>query len=523
MVSMVYPSLLQVLICLSSIYCIYRVRWELTTGNARRRLRKANGCAPIPRWPTPFGTFGVGFLIESAKILKERKLLEWEQKRFATIGANTFRMDILHERVVMTLEPENLKAIMSTNFTSWSIGRARKKILIPFLGEGIFTTDGAAWEHSRNMLRPTFARSQIGDLALLEKHVDHLVQAIPRDGSMVDLQPLFFRFTLDTASEFLFGKSVESLAPGIENASSSRFEKAWDYCMLALSGEGNLGFWFAILPFWMDRQLQQSINYINEWVDSLVEKGLNEFAAQNSDKALSSSSSSSTRYVVLHELAAQTTNKVKIRSELLNTLLAGRDTTASLLSNIWFTLSQRPDIYTRVREEVDALDSDNLSFETLKDMKYLRAVMNESLRLYPLVPSNVRQALEDTVLPMGGGKDGLSPSFIAKGQFVGWNVYAMHRRTDQYGGDAHLFRPERWLDDGEKKGLRVGWNYLPFNGGPRICIGQQLALTEASYVTVRLMQEFSALESRDPEPWREKMTLTCIGFGGCKVVLTPRL
>ena len=210
-----------------------------------------------------------------------------------------------------------------------------------------------------------------------------------------------------------------------------------------------------------------------DWIDDLVEKGLKELATQKGDEASPSSSSPPSRYVVLHELAAQTTNKVKIRSELLNILLAGRDTTASLLSNIWFTLSQRPDLYARVREEVDAQDSDNLSFETLKDMKYLRALMNESLRMYPLVPSNAREAVEDTVLPFGGGQDGLSPCLITKGQFVMWSVYAMHRRTDLYGEDAHLFRPERWLDDGDTKGLRVSWNYLPFNGGPRVCIGRK--------------------------------------------------
>ncbi|MCJ1316155.1 hypothetical protein MMC15_001475 [Xylographa vitiligo] len=523
MLSIVYPSLLQLLICLSTIYCVYRVRWELTTGEARRRLRKAKGCQPIPLWPVPFGTFGVGFIIESYQCLKARTLLETEQKRFATVGVNTFRMQILRESVVMTLEPDNLKTILSLDFKSWSIGPARKRSLTLFLGEGIFTTEGAAWERSRNMLRPAFVRSQIGDLAGLETHVAHLVQAIPRDGSTVDLQPLFFRFTLDTASEFLFGESVNSLAPEIETASRSGFEKSWDYCMDALGGEGQLGLGLVFLPYWMDGQLQRSIKYINNWIDGLVEKGLNEIAAQNDDKNPSSSSSSSSRYVLLHELAAQTTDKVKIRSELLNTLLAGRDTTASLLSNIWFTLSQRPDIYARLREEVDTQDRDSISFETLKEMKYLRAVMNESLRLYPLVPSNAREALEDTVLPFGGGKDGLSPCFIAKGQFVMWSLYAMHRRTDFYGEDAHLFRPERWLDDGETKGLRVGWNYLPFNGGPRVCIGQQLALTEAAYVTVRLMQEFSALESRDLEPWREKMNLTCTGYGGCKVVLTPRI
>ena len=109
----------------------------------------------------------------------------------------------------------------------------------------------------------------------------------------------------------------------------------------------------------------------------------------------------------------------------------------------------------------------------------------------------------------------------------------MHRREDLYGKDAHLYKPERW------ETLRPGWEYLPFNGkspicalsgfeidllmcdagGPRICLGQQYALTEASYVTVRLVQEFERLESRDSGPWREGLTLTCCSLNGTKVGL----
>lgn len=183
-------------------------------------------------------------------------------------------------------------------------------------------------------------------------------------------------------------------------------------------------------------------------------------------------SSVAARYVFLHELASQTSDKVKIRDELLNILLAGRDTTAALLSNVWFELSKRPAILARLREDVDALDGEIPSIEQLKNMKYLRAVLNESLRLYPIVPHNNRQALEDTFLPLGGGKDGASPVFVPKGQIVEWSLYDMHRRRDLYGEDAHLFKPERWLDQKDRKGLRVGWEFLPFNGGPRICIGR---------------------------------------------------
>lgn len=214
------------------------------------------------------------------------------------------------------------------------------------------------------------------------------------------------------------------------------------------------------------------ITYLNlgvlEFVDTLIEKSLPMHASYESGKV----SSMAARYVFLYELISQTSDKVKIRDELLNVLLAGRDTTASFLSNIWFMLSKRPEILARLREEVDVLDGEIPSLEQLKNMKYLRALLNESLRLYPIVPHNSRKALEDTFLPLGGGKDGASPVFVPKGQFVAWSLYAMHRRKDLYGEDADLFKPERWLDQKDRKGLRVGWEFLPFNGGQRICIGR---------------------------------------------------
>jgi hypothetical protein len=117
----------------------------------------------------------------------------------------------------------------------------------------------------------------------------------------------------------------------------------------------------------------------------------------------------------------------------------------------------------------------------LRNMKYLQSVLKESrspnsfvvdgmslkyaaLRLYPAVPVNTRTTLRTTVLPTG-----------PKGTSVAYSVYTMHRRPDLYGMDAELFRPERWDEDMplNQNETNAKWGYLPFNGGPRICLGSE--------------------------------------------------
>ena len=141
-----------------------------------------------------------------------------------------------------------------------------------------------------------------------------------------------------------------------------------------------------------------------------------------------------------------------------------------------------------MREEIIERYADGateISFETLKQCEYLKAVINETLRLYPSVPRNGRFANKNTTLPRGGGPDGMSPILIKQGQAVMYSIYSTQRDPKYYGKDADVFRPERWFEPETRK---LGWAFLPFNGGPRICLGQQFALTEASYVLVRLAQ-----------------------------------
>ena len=133
------------------------------------------------------------------------------------------------------------------------------------------------------------------------------------------------------------------------------------------------------------------------------------------------------------------------------------------------------------------------------------------------MPVNSRAAKVATTLPKGGGDDGEAPVLLRKGEAIGYSVYAMHRRKDIYGADAHDFRPERWENNALKD---IGWGYLPFNGGPRICLGQDFALLEATYTVARLVQVFDCITLPEAEVKKsiaigeERQTLTLVVSSG---------
>lgn len=226
-------------------------------------------------------------------------------------------------------------------------------------------------------------------------------------------------------------------------------------------------------------------------------------------------------------MAKVTTDVNVLRDQALNLLIAGRDTVASLLSWMFYSLALHPEVFEKLRREIlqeFGTDTDKITFGTLKRCKYLQYCINETLRLYPTVPCNVRTATKDTTLPRGGGPDESSPIFIPKGANVMYHVYTLHRNPDFWGADADVFRPERWSEPNAGRLVNHQWTYLPFNGGPRICLGQQYALTEASYVAARFLQTFKQII---PAPQlqdgtsRQDIQLTLTIKGGVPLIMIP--
>jgi len=182
----------------------------------------------------------------------------------------------------------------------------------------------------------------------------------------------------------------------------------------------------------------------------------------------------------------------------MNILLAARDTTSALLTFLLYFLALHPDVTQRLRAEImEKVPFGAPTYEDIRGLKYLRACLNETLRLFPPVPMNERASVLPSVLP---AKPGQKPIYMPGNISIVYSDLLMQRRTDLWGEDANEFVPDRWIDPIRVNRLTVDpFKFIPFNAGPRICLGQNFAYNEASFLMVRLLQAFESFELRQSE------------------------
>ncbi|KAF9224457.1 cytochrome P450 [Gyrodon lividus] len=430
----------------------------------------------------------------------------------------TFNARLLYENRVFTTEPEYIKAILATQFTSFVKGPIFWDQFKSLLGTGVFNSDGAhttlqdlMWFH-RSMTRPFFSKDRISHFDIFEKHAEDAINQMRirlRDGYPVDFQDAASRFTLDSATEFLFGRDVCSLSaglvyppssplskdPNILNHPSDRFVRAFSESQIAAAYRSNYGSSWRFFEFWQD-QVQKYMKGCYEFIDPIVADALakkHELKRAGLLGVEHEAKEAKEGETLLEHLVNYTEDQTIIRDEILNIMIAGRDTTAATLTSATYMLSQHPDVLARLREEIltKVGGSRRPTHDDMRDMKYLRAFINETLRLYPAVPFNVRLSTEAQVWPsVNGGK----PFYIPPNTMTIYSVFLMHRRKDLWGPDADIFDPNRFLDERLHKYLTPNsFIFLPFNAGPRICLGQQFAYNEVSYFLIRLLQSFDAM------------------------------
>lgn len=265
--------------------------------------------------------------------------------------------------------------------------------------------------------------------------------------------------------------------------------------------------------YMFDKTWKQAYTKVHTFVDAHVKRALEETALGSSKTPQPPSSQ---RYILLHEMAKSIRDPVELRFQILNVFLPARDTTSIFLGNTLFHLARNPTIWTSLRRTALALGSQPLTFEVLKSLTFFKHVLFETIRLQGPSGRILRTAVRNTILPVGGGPDGKSPVFVAKGDVVALNLWCLHHDRDIWGDDVHDFKPERWV------GKRPLWEFVPFLGGPRICPAQQQVLTQAVYVLVRLVREFERIENRDPAAEYVELTkMTTESRNGVKIALIP--
>ncbi|KAK3829498.1 MAG: cytochrome P450 [Linnemannia elongata] len=389
-------------------------------------------------------------------------------------------------RIINILDPEMIDHVLRVNFWAYEKGPFLRTQLGPLVGGGIFGADGHQWKWQRKLASHIFNvksfRSYTSTVFCKEADlvIDYLNIKADR-GEVVDLQDVFYKYTLDSFGEIAFGQSFGCLdRPGDEVP----FAAAFDRLNQTLS-ERFISPMFKIISWYKGHAdtIDRDSKIVSDFTYDIIQQRREEGHGKD--------------YKDLLQLfmEAQDENGEALTDEMLkdtmnNFILAGRDTTAQALSWMFYLIhrdSADKSVLQRLRDETEQVLQGTLpTYESTKLQKFAEACFYEALRLYPSVPKNMKTCVEDDVLP-GGTR-------IYKGERIGWSSYAMGRSTAVWGPDAKEYKPERWLS-GEKPSQS---KFVSFHLGPRTCLGQAFATIEAITLMSMLVERFD-FELVDPK------------------------
>lgn len=423
-----------------------------------------------------------------------KDILKWRK-------SNTFSVNLIFTpTLIFTNDVENVKYVLQTKFDNFIKGNEFKKRMDPFLGDGIFNTDGDKWYHHRKTSANLFNLNifKIEVMTAFNEHLDEVIDILDRDqGKPFNIQRLFHNFTLDSIGKIAFGIEIGALKTRVQ------FADDFDYVQ-------KMSMDSIVDPFWrVSRYLTPAgwkyftcIRRMDEFAYKIIADRRREEAQRQAERKAAgrsvddddedagdmkrdASRSGKGRDLVSLYLAREEEGKrlsdKDLRDIILNFIIAGRDTTAQALSWTIFRLCTVPDVQKRVRDEVRSVlgaSSEWPTFEQLQSMKYLDAVVMEAVRLHPSVPKEIKCCVAKEQLPDG------TP--VNPGDHVVFLPWLMARSEHMWGADCEEFKPERFL--GQPK--PSPFLYTAFQAGPRTCLGQNLALLEMKCCLARLLQQF---------------------------------
>ncbi|WVZ74756.1 hypothetical protein U9M48_022899 [Paspalum notatum var. saurae] len=395
---------------------------------------------------------------------------------------------------VITSVPANVEHVLKTNFANYPKGPYYRERFAELLGAGIFNADGEAWRAQRSaaaaeMHSARFLEFSAGTVRrLVDGGLVPLLDALSRrregGGAVaVDLQDVLLRFAFDNICAAALGVDPGCLAEGLPDVPFARaFERATELSLAR----------FVTPPFVWKAKRRLRVGGERELAEAA--RAVRDFAGRTvADRRaeLREAGTLAGRCDLLSRLmtasppppdaAPEGYSDEFLRDICVSFILAGRDTSSVALTWFFWLLASHPDVESRVLDDVARAAGGG---RTATTMDYLHAALTESMRLYPPVPADFKEALEDDVLPDG--------TAVRARQRVIYFTYAMGRDKASWGPDCLEFRPERWLN---KSGAFAGgaespFKYVVFNAGPRLCVGKRFAYTQMKTVAAAVLARF---------------------------------
>lgn len=404
--------------------------------------------------PIPFksGWPGLGNVVPFV-----RDLLGYPLRLYHELGP-VFQMAVPTYNPVFVFDCDALRDIFEKQHRSFKKSPDYTTLKIT-LGNGLLTNDGPTWKPMRQLIQPVLFDTGIQSfIRITTQHVTAWTHQI-RSNTLIDLHPPIKRLTLGIATEAFFGSAVDQM--GINTPQ-------WVDDLNQL-GATKMRFPRHLIPYWIPTPLHRQLRSIIGKIDAAIYRQLNNPKPEPGTLL----------DLFLTHPGLSDTEK---RDELITFLIAGYETTANSMMAILALLANHPEVQQHVRDEIDARDLDPGSFKSWRThFPFLHAVIHEALRLYPPAWIMGRQAKTDVTI---GNYD------IHRGTNVIVDAYVLHRIPDYWN------QPERFIPDRFLSPLPDKMMYLPFGGGPRICIGQHMALIELAVMIHSVLRQFEILPAQ---------------------------
>ncbi|GAB4830491.1 hypothetical protein Ancab_020202 [Ancistrocladus abbreviatus] len=429
----------------------------------------------------------------------KKDLLNWISTILNSSPSATFTFHRpFGQRQVFIANPANVEYILKTRFLNYQKGSVFSSVLEDLLGHGIFNVDGYEWKFQRQVASHEFNTKslrkfveQVVDAELNDRLIPFLSNAAKK-GTVLDVQDILKRFAFDNICQIAFGYDPEYLTPSLPQA---RFAVAFEGAVMMISQRFRAFFpiiWKLkrFLNIGSERELKKAVSEVREFGRTLVRQKKKELDNLKGNSLPESNLDLLSRFLVSGHLDEKFVTDI-----VISFIVAGRDTTSAALTWFFWLLSENPRVEDEILKEINGGSSDSEQqhsvFDEVRHSVYTHASICESMRLYPPVPVDSKEAVSDDVLPDG--------TMVKKGMRVTYHPYAMGRSEKLWGKDWPEFRPERWLErettaqveDGKWRFVgRDPYSYPVFQAGPRICLGKELAFLQMKMVVGGVLRRF---------------------------------